>query len=374
MSQNPLVNSNTQSSQTVLKPALTAALSSLEVQLDQELARYRRTRTGYKTLKGSSKIQPLSALSNACAPGAIAVTTGQSHPEIKINTQQAEPTKALEIISTPETQQQEQISQPSANTQIVPGNVVNGKSDAQPQTTPPEPDDYLESSEALLRSLAEEPKTDKTPTNSRHSLLSPLGIGSMLLLLLASLSLGYIAFHPKTLQLSFGWLFNRTPNNVASDDNAKEIQSNTKTVAEPQLTPIPKYPNLAKSELPEVKDPNDVVGLQPKAKPTPVNAVPPQQTPESSVAPLTTNTPAPPKPKPVVANAQIKPSSDGFYHIVTENKSEYAFAKAQKVVSDAYLSADGKLIFLGAVKNKEKAQQLLQDLQAQGIQARIHQP
>jgi len=38
----------TQSSKTPgLKPQLAAALACLEVQLDQELARYRRTRTGY---------------------------------------------------------------------------------------------------------------------------------------------------------------------------------------------------------------------------------------------------------------------------------------------------------------------------------------
>jgi hypothetical protein len=50
MSQNQLVESGHQSSKTPgLKPALAAALSCLEVQLDQELARYRRTRTAFKT-------------------------------------------------------------------------------------------------------------------------------------------------------------------------------------------------------------------------------------------------------------------------------------------------------------------------------------
>ena len=52
MNQNPLIDS----SQTpVLNPALTTALASLEVQLDQELTRYRRTRK-------NARQQPLSGV------------------------------------------------------------------------------------------------------------------------------------------------------------------------------------------------------------------------------------------------------------------------------------------------------------------------
>ena len=47
MNNNPLVNSANSSAKTSgLKPALATVLASLEVQLDQELARYRRTRIG----------------------------------------------------------------------------------------------------------------------------------------------------------------------------------------------------------------------------------------------------------------------------------------------------------------------------------------
>jgi hypothetical protein len=70
MSQNPLVDSGEKSSKkTGLKPPLAAALASLEVQLDQELTRYRRTRTGYRTfsqprvgISTSSKYQQLTAI------------------------------------------------------------------------------------------------------------------------------------------------------------------------------------------------------------------------------------------------------------------------------------------------------------------------
>ncbi|MTJ46343.1 hypothetical protein [Dolichospermum flos-aquae] len=49
MNQNPLIDS-TKSPQTPgLNPTLTMALASLEIQLDQELTRYRRTRKNTKS-------------------------------------------------------------------------------------------------------------------------------------------------------------------------------------------------------------------------------------------------------------------------------------------------------------------------------------
>ncbi|NJL81488.1 MAG: hypothetical protein HC917_26965 [Richelia sp. SM2_1_7] len=51
MSENPLSYSsgNQTSKPSNLKPAISAALASLEVQLDEELARYRRTRISHRT-------------------------------------------------------------------------------------------------------------------------------------------------------------------------------------------------------------------------------------------------------------------------------------------------------------------------------------
>ncbi|MFM7370625.1 MAG: hypothetical protein ACKO2Z_23115, partial [Sphaerospermopsis kisseleviana] len=52
MSQNPTIDSGTSSAKTSgLQPALAAALGSLEVQLDQELTRYRRARNGVRQTK-----------------------------------------------------------------------------------------------------------------------------------------------------------------------------------------------------------------------------------------------------------------------------------------------------------------------------------
>jgi hypothetical protein len=270
--------------------------------------------------------------------------------------------------------------------------------------------------------LAQEPpQTTKTRT-SGDSLLSPIGIGSMLLLLLSSLTLGYVMFNPKNLpQFSFNNLFQRNASN--SGVKTENVSSNTKIQTQAPLTPIPKYPNLATNEFTEVKTPDDVVGLAPTATPTlistpnpvvtqnptvpPTNTAQPPQlpiaTPSPEITPTTaaqvqqptaTTTPIPPttiaqvqqptattspSPQPTptpqkLDDAEIKPLADGFYHVVVDNQGENSLAKARLAVPDAYLSPEKKFIYLGAFKTKEQVKQHLQMLETKGIKARVQQP
>ncbi|MBP5975704.1 hypothetical protein HW132_23945 [Brasilonema sp. CT11] len=402
MSQNPLIDttsSGTQSSKTIgLKPPLAAALASLEVQLDQELARYRRTRIGYRTpsqsgasISPSNKFQPLTAMSTTGGNTKLSaednlkesfrkygLTIGKTHtsntllqeesilPQTEINP--AKPTvqtqdqvsasdTIFDALLAPETSQpltsasskthlqsnvdsiptnsaeaqistasnaivvQTQIQEPSQSQRE---NVSNSQ-----QNTSKEPNDYLESSEALLRSLVEEEPKTQAPKNSKNSLLSPLGIGSMLLLFLGSLTLGYIVFNFQSLpQVTFNRLFSQ--NTPKTAQKTSESHKNVKTVAQPTFTPIP---NLGQNSTPNSK--------------------------------ATTSQ------KP---DTEIKPSADGFYHVIIDNQGDRAFASARQVVRDAYLSPDGKIIYLGALKKKQEAQSLLKELQAQGINAKIQQP
>jgi hypothetical protein len=414
MTQNPLVDLGAQSSKTAqLKPALAAALASLEVKLDQELTRYRRTRTVYRNPSQprvgsftSSQLQQLTVLSTKegkkTAPEEIGrdhqkeleVTVTTAAPSSKQQEELSIPDKANTSSPTLDSQQMTealktgdlQIPTPSKTTQvpnstsisIVPAITQHNNSE---NTT--QPNDFLDSSEALLRSLAQEQANTQNQTSTSNSLLSPLGIGSMLLLLLASLTFGFVIFNPKNLpHFNFkGLLTNETTTKV---QNTGEEPDNTQLGHEPQLTPIPKYPNLAQKELPEVRDPNDVVGLKPKPKeisiPTPYSAatVNPTTTPYQlqsapsikNSPPITTlTTPSPFSEHPL--DTQIKRSKDGFYHLLTENQSPQAFTSARKIVPDAYLSADGKYIYLGAVKSKDKAQQLLKQLESKGIKAQF---
>ena len=454
MTQNPLNDSSTQSSKKPgLKPALAAALASLEVPLDQELARYRRTRTGLVSSNQprvvsymSSQPHPLTAIpttSGTTDSSATQIKTNVPPASVPVNPQgtstpatakidepptsslavnpQKNPVPAtakteelnnLNVSSTsdsPKTQTQLPPPPPNFSSSIVPAVVKDTKSKnlLQPDDTPKHPDDYLESSEALLRSLTEEQPETKKPSNYSDSLLSPLGIGSMLLLLVASLTLGYVLFNPKSLsQWNLGKLFNG--NSSPAPENTEEVGSNVQPQIQPPSTSIPKYPNLAAQEFPEVKDPNDVVGLKPKVQPTlavvpnpvvPQNPVNPQTalpnpntalkaTNPIALAPVPTLQPLPPQnlpptlptktsPKPIATspkpNAEIKPGTDGFYHVVIDNKGA-AFASARQVVPDAYLSANKELIYLGAFKTKEQVQKQMQLLQAKGIKPRVQQP
>jgi hypothetical protein len=61
------------------------------------------------------------------------------------------------------------------------------------------PNQYMESSEALLRSLAEEEATAAAERNVLEGLLTPMGVGSMLLMLLGSGMFGYLIMNPSSL-------------------------------------------------------------------------------------------------------------------------------------------------------------------------------
>ena len=447
MTQNPLNDSGTQSSKTPgLKPALAAALASLEVPLDQELARYRRTRNGLVSSNQrrvasymSSQAQALAAIpttSSTTQSSVTAITTNVPSASITVVNHQGTPAPATAKIDEPpasavavnsemkpasatlkteelnnlnvpstadsaKTQNQLPPPPPNFSSSIVRTVVkdTNSENLLRPDDTPKHPDDYLESSEALLRSLTEEQLETRKPSNSSDSLLSPLGIGSILLLLVASLTLGYVVFNPKGLsQWNLGKLFNG--NSPPVPENTKELGSNAQPQNQPPSTSIPKYPNLANEEFPEVKDPNDLVGLKPKVQPPLAvvpNSVVPQnpanppvllpvpntalkpRNPIASSVPLLNSPPtstAKTLPKPATSpklSTEIKPGTDGFYHIVIDNKGA-VLDSARQVVPDAYLSLDKQLIYLGAFKTKEQVQNQMQLLQARGIKARVQQP
>jgi hypothetical protein len=444
MTQNPLNDSGTQSSKTPgLKPALAAALASLEVPLDQELARYRRTRNGLVSSNQrrvanymSSQAQSLTATpttsiakssvteiktdvppvsvpvnhQGTSAPATVKIdvptVSVPVNPEINpasptVNTEEL---NNLNVPSTPDaakTQTQLPPPPPNFSSSIVAA-IVNTKSEnlLQPDDNPKHPDDYLESSEALLRSLTEEQPETKKPSNSSDSLLSPLGMGSMLLLLLASLMLGYVVFNPKGLpQWNLGKLFNE--NSPPVPEKTEEVGSNAQPQIQPPSTSIPKYPNLAAQEFPDVRDPNDLVGLKPKVQPSfavapnpvvPQNPANPQAALSESNTPIKPTNPLALAPVPMVQplpplnspptstaktspkpNTEIKPGTDGFYHVVIDNKGA-AFASARQVIPDAYLSPNKELIYLGAFKTKEQVQKQMQLLETKGIKARVEQP
>ncbi len=442
MSENPLYYSGNQTSKSSnLKPALSAALASLEVQLDEELVRYRRTRIANRTPIQKSLGSLIAAKPQS--QSAVAVVNSQNQQNLTgeqaaayIKQQQSNtslPTppppppppvreaspganfnreKNSEIPQPVNSIQEETLSFSEANTKTQNTSLPNQSSivkaginqntsheniSAPKNDHTKQPDDYLESSEALLRSLQQEEQQPpiKKPKKNNDSLLSPLSIGSMLLLLVSSITFGYIIFNfnnPSSWNL--GGLFNRNQK-VSSEDseNVSDVKSSPQ-----KLTAIPKNPNLASDALPDIKSIDDVAGATPRAKPTSA-AKPPRQpiaqapidrrtgtvgqmpsAVENVPAKTVSETEAVPVPAPQTKVAptpqnidEIEPSNGEYYNVIVDNAGD-TLTEVKKIIPDAYLSPEGKYVYLGAFKSKERLKKHLELLQEKGISARVEQP
>jgi hypothetical protein len=389
MNQNSLGDSLKPSQAPGLNPVLTTALASLEVQLDQELTRYRRTRKIARQQTSSSKesytkSQKTSLLNDIQLPAVPSINIPQENPFLTTETEAINfphefATSDIEETPTPANLEK-------SNSSIVPTKIQPAENQTLLTANDPvkQPDDYLESSETLRSLTAEAPQTPTSNFhNSRNSVLSPIGIGSMLLLL-ATLTLGYVVLNPKNLpKLNFSNLTNS--NSSPTAENTEVTENNSQPSTEPKITPIAKYPNLATQEFRQVRDLKDIVDLTPKVKPTSQIMPTPLavQLPITPISPLPTLAPltgtlSTPLAKPTITSspllADIKPSANGYYYIIADNQGDKALTAARQVVPDAYLSPNQKFIYLGALKTENEIKRRLQKLEAKGIKARLQQP
>jgi hypothetical protein len=440
MSENSLYYSGNQTSKTSnLKPAISAALASLEVQLDEELSRYRRTRIAHRTPIQKSLGSLIAAKSQH--QNAITVASSKSQQSLTgeeaaayIRQQQASisgneiktppippppppaPETFPKVTSNRETNSEIPLAQnPSKGGQVpFPSTTTNAQNQTEPaqnqssivkadinRNTPEEnisppkddtksqPDDYLESSEALLRSLQEDVGSQtKKPKNNNDSLLSPLSIGSMLLLLVSSITFGYIIFNLDDLpSLSVARLFKRDPE-VSSSENTETV-SDVNSDVQKLAPPVSRNPNLANDALPNINSIDDVAGATPKAKPTtvaspssPVTSTAPVETTTTAeqMSPPVANTPTPQSPVSQTEAAttpqnldEIEPSNGGFYNVIVDNTGN-TLAEVREVIPDAYLSPEGKYVYLGAFKSKQRLKNHLELLKEKGITARVEEP
>lgn len=191
-----------------LKPALQQALQGLDVQLEEELTRYRRSRAGkpstprrsvprsparksldlinIKAVGGRTQPQPASPAPDTAADEATVVlplTPGLgTEAEAKTFTGGA-------LVALP-------TEAPKA--QAAPEPPVAGGSLVDPSVAAP-PDDYLESSEELLRSLDDSAQVSPADASWTAKVMTPLGLGSMVLFLLACVSFGVVIVNPSIL-------------------------------------------------------------------------------------------------------------------------------------------------------------------------------
>lgn len=509
-----------------LHPLLQSVLDNLDVQIDEELTRYRRQRrypTGgnqsRKPLSGSMSqpaTQQPSTQQSTLSPSVA--KSGVKSFDLKFtNTQSTgspsstaigildktiqRPTPRSSIYaeapiledSLPEAQPAEPSRRPIAQPLVKPSAVLNGSRKVEPSiqatAAPSEletsarissyaeqndlsiyspnetlqklmqqaeaqasvPEEYLASSEELLRSIAEEDvdlRAEREPNSMLETLLTPVGIGSMLLLLLSSTTLGYVIMNPASLgwwkasqsqapasptaspasqegiapspnlaseefvdlgldTLSTlpkpGMRAGSTPsktttatksspartaaasNGAASNGTANKASSgSTPQSAEPltprfdsiPVAPVPQ-PSLSTvvvpSEPPITKAPEPV--YQP-AEPAPLPLAP-----AISPEPITETPPAlEPAPEAVTATApthSAPANPENYYYVVTEYSGDSSLQEARGAVPDAYvrnLPEEGAKVQMGAFSEETRAQELLQELENQGIEAEVYRP
>jgi hypothetical protein len=291
-----------------LHAVLQTALGGLDVQLEEELSRYRRSRksktTKPKSRRSQSRVaKPMDTIyveakggrTQAAAAGAIALSTAQGRPspvpppppsQIKRSVASPTPTSptsnqlaiaaAAAAAAVPNAEQSGLVS-PAAEAETT-QKLVN------PEDINLGPDDYLESSEELLKSLDDQEEVPPQEPSFIQSLLTPLGIGSMLLLLLSSVTLGYMIMNPASLGIfsegeSGGDRNAEFSGEVATNPNSTDLPSNA----------LPGSPDLATEEFRELNlstlstlptgEASAPVPVNPGAVPAPAASAPAQPAP-----------------------------------------------------------------------------------------------
>lgn len=299
------------------------------------------------------------------------------------------------------------------------------------------PEGYLESTEELLKSIAEETpevRSEQHSTSLLDSLLTPLGIGSMLLLLLSSATLGFVIMNPSSLD------FLTAREQAADPGVSASTAGNSNTTS--STSKIPDSPNLAAEEfvdlnldtlstLPEAsagRSPNPGLPSSPSAIAPPSGvsaqglasqsgasqsessesaniaaapAIPPTVPVEAAPDPYVPPEPAAPEPYyPPAADPYIPPPAEtaspaetapadvatapaansapsgNYYYVVTPYSGDPSLENAREAVPDAYVRNfdNGATVQLGAFSDPTKAEELLQQLQEQGIPAEVYHP
>lgn len=268
------------------------------------------------------------------------------------------------------------------------------------------PDEYLESSEALLKNLEEDEFVEPTASSS-NKLMTPLGIGSLLLLLVGAATLGYVAMNPATISHLAG--------NKQSENSSRLAAGGGKNVAG-----IPNSPNLAEQEFvnlnletlatvnPRGSAVSRVVPGATKAQ-VPVNPPAPLPNPTGSSSrldlpsvlippavqsgilppqvevepPIPTTAPklvTSPKPKAGATgkSSTTKPTATkkagNKFLVIMSYGGDRSLAQARKVAPQALVRQlkPGRAIQLSAFPDEKAAQKKVQALQKQGISARVY--
>jgi len=426
-----------------LHPVIKAALSSLDIQLEEELARYRRQKAGHS-------VMPNSSLGRTTTRQVIDLMAVDGAESINQPLEKGMPTPISMMppsLANPDVQASFQSTHPNHNTASTTDNVASAEPQAEnlrsdnevmetfhaPETSvggdlvyqgaiPTPPNDYLASSEELLRSLAQEEAQLHKERRLRDNLLTPLAVGSLLLLLLTSATLGYIVTNPSVLHYLGGNRFSKSQKEVAPPGT----QSSTVTDKTASVAPNLQGPNLAAQEFVDLNlnnlstlktsesasksegqaksnsaikphststpatvqngSPQNLADalLPPDIQPiigTPTLVGPPPVAPQTRTPATVAISPEAKKIQPPTATAKKVAANPaqlpkGYYYVMANYQSDRQLANIRKIVGDAYLLKfpQGSRIQMGTFDQESQAKTFIQVLQKKGIPAWVYRP
>ena len=388
-----------------LSPALEAVLVSLNVSLEAELNRYRRTRSVYSpveedifaeldaVIEDSSDIAANLDQTSASLALTVAKTDAppplppnkklaQKHPAEERNTLEKTPEEAparslydkanetparasANALATQLYAEQPLSSDPALSSSLALSGSDNTEaiSSAAVVIKPSPNRDYLDSSEKLLESLSEvasmpEPvDLDPEPKRKTVSLMAGAALG--LLALIAGLGASYIMSTPEMAQTIAGGF---------RGERAK-IDST------PQRTFDPPGPDLSAQEFVNIKLDNlSSLNMQPSR----IDPLATSATPEAPALPPIESTTPPqiaPAANPSATQALSIPAGSNYY-VTVPFSTEQGLLEVRKAVEEAFVRqfADGNRIQLAVFDNPETAQSFIAKIQTQGIQAQLYGP
>ena len=377
-------------------PVLSTALSTLDIQLEEELARYRRAKAGGRAVRSTTHWQ-------ATQPLDLISVSAHSSPAVPPNQSSLPSATADQMLPTSSS-----LANPGLESNLLHAPIAAPEPNLAEQDV--ELDDYLASSEELLRSLSEEEAKVQAERGFMRSLVTPLGVGSMLLLLLSSAMFGYVVTNPTSLTNLFADRDNTAqpaaPGTIAPGSGSADVpQPNlaNKEFADLNLstlgtlkpskarltTPVPSPAQKSGATAPTAgstqteanpQNPQSVPAAprspeQPAASPEPAPAQQPaQQTYGRSAEPVRDTTPAPPRPAREAPQPEVASRAEDYrYKVVAPYSGDSSLAEAKKAVPDAFVTnAAGRAENqLGAHSSAAEAEAQVQELRRRGIQAEV---
>ncbi|MFK8183215.1 MAG: hypothetical protein AB8B99_07555 [Phormidesmis sp.] len=376
-----------------LSPALEAVLSSLNVNLEAELNRYRRTRHTQAVPEDDifadldAVIEASSNLNFDLAPAqpsieipAVTVATSDTPPpppprnkkllaansDLQLANQASNQASILApasghpdkpLATSPEINHHTPVSESLISEDLSSSAVV---------IKSPPSSGYLASSEKLIESLTDVPampepiNLNPEPRRKTVSLMAGAALG--LLALIAGLGASYVMSNPDMAQTLAGGF-----------NGEREA-----TTSPPKRTFDPPGPDLSAQEFVNLKLDNlSSLNMQPRLDPLATAATPvsPALPPIASAAP-------PPIPQNILPSAPATPTqalsipAGTNYYVTVPFSTEQGLIEIRKAVEEAFVRqfSDGNRIQLAVFDNPGTAQSFIANLQTQGVQAQIYGP